>query len=384
MFKKYLLNETIEADSISKLNMLNGVFFILTLTLMWRQYAHVSTFPTSPIFESLSVIPKQINFILFFVVFISSILTVTYNTLRLVPIILVSFSLLFVLDVNNIYPFTLFHFTVFVVLFFVKRGLINSETALNFVRWFLVGIYFSGAIQKMNPLFEKEVFNWLTVPLISKFSSANYLLISKTYALIPIWEITTTLFLIFNKTRKLGLIFVVIIHVTILFIFSPLYRNFFGPLFPFNIALIFFNLFLFRSYNGNLLTDTITTSKKIITICVLAFSIGLPTIHFFGYGHDFLSYDLYSGKYKYSAFIFNKDYFDNMPEQAKKYAFKTTHKDFYILYLDYWIFSQTYGSLYREEFVLEHYKNYMKTYKTKDANCVFLIHRNGKNEYELL
>jgi hypothetical protein len=73
-----------------------------------------------------------------------------------------------------------------------------------------------------------------------------------------------------------------------------------------------------------------------------------------------------------------------MPEQVKKYAFKTTHKDFYILYLDYWIFNQTYGSLYREEFVLKHYKNYMKTYKTEDANCVFLIHRNGKNEYELL
>ena len=252
MLKKYLQKETIEDISISKLNMLNSVFFILTFTIMWKQYAYLSTFPRCPVFESLSAIPPFFNTVLFGIVMASALFNLIYNSLKFIAIIIVAFTFLLLLDANNIYPFTLFHFTVFIVLLLVKRCLINSETALNFVRWFIIGIYFSAAIQKINPLFEKEVFSWFIAPLMSKLSAENYQLLSKTYLVIPIWEIVITLFLMFQKTRKIGLVLAVIIHVSILFIFSPLYRNYFGPLIPFNIALIFFNLFLFKAYNQNI------------------------------------------------------------------------------------------------------------------------------------
>jgi hypothetical protein len=52
-----------------------------------------------------------------------------------------------------------------------------------------------------------------------------------------------------------------------------------------------------------------------------------------------------------------------------------------MFYLDGWLYYDTFGSIYREDFVLDYYKNYMKQYSDKNTRCIFIIQRKGTHVF---
>ena len=362
----------------------NNLACLSLLILMWKQYAHVSSFLAVPLLNILDGISVWYIRISFLILVSSIIFSFFVRNKYVLGLIVITFSLLLIFDANNIYPFTLFEFTIYILFFLFYNNIINAEGTLHLSRWLLLGIYFSGCIQKLNPLFENGIFEWFLLPLRYYLSSSNTLTIKNLSWIIPVWEGLGMLLLIFARTRKLGLFLIISTHVIILFLFSPFYRKVFGPLVFFNVGLIGFVLVLFKDYKSNLILDTVKISNRFVVYCTLSFALLVPSFHYLGFGHAYLSYDLYSGKYKFSSFIIDEKVYKSMPRHLQLKCLNTGYKNYWKLTLDSWVFSETYGSLYRETFVINRFKKFMMQYKSSRGNCVLLLHRNGKREYEYL
>jgi hypothetical protein len=176
----------------------------------------------------------------------------------------------------------------------------------------------------------------------------------------------------------------IVMHMVIIILYSPLHLNYFGPLLPFNISLIFLVNNLFKDYDGNMVFDIISIIKKPIAIVVMVFSIGFPITYYFGIGHPYLSYDLYSGNYRYTTLYFDSNYLKNLPSEYESNAQKVKDKNIYSICLDSWLYYGTYGTIYRSDDSFNFYKQLFSKYKGKEGHLVFMIYKDGKKKYELL
>lgn len=287
-------------------------------------------------------------------------------------------------DLNFLMPFILFYITIWFCFLLGEFGLTDKPQTLSLMRLLVVGVYLSSCIQKLNVNFEHIIYPWLISPFRNYCSYSTFVFIQKLVWLIPIWEGIVTLLLLFRKTRKVGLVMAIIIHIVILILYSPLHLNYFGPLFPFNVSLIFIVFYLFRNYEGNLFSDLLLVMIKPIVIAVFIFSIGFPISYYFGYGHAYLSYDLYSGNYRYTSLYFDEDYYGNLPTAYKVNARKIEGKNIYVICLDSWLYYETYGTIYRSEGSFNYYKKIFSTLKSSKSHLVFMTYKNGKKKFEFI
>jgi len=359
----------------------NSIISLVMLLLLAKLFSHSSTFPMCPFFSVIPIVPKSFSIVLYLILVIACSMSIFIsNKFITLGIVLILF-VLGLIDANNIHPFMLCYWTIFIIILLYQFSYIDNNLTLNLIRWLIIGIYFASSIQKMNPYFSEGTYEWLVAPFQKIFSKNIFLFLKNCDEFIPVWELLITIFLVFKKTRKLGTYMAILMHLLIVFILSPIIRPNFYSVHPFNISLIILDILLFKDYKGNIFKDTFQTTKKLLVYIVLIFSMLMPLAHTLGYGHDYLTYDLYSGRYKYSYFIFNQNFKKNLPQNIIKHTFYTGYKDYYMFYLDGWLYYETFGSLYRENFVLQYYKNYMKKYSDENTKCIFIIQRKGTHEY---
>lgn len=359
-----------------------AVFTLLMMLLLYKHYLHLTNFPGHPIIDFVRTdwLIHGIYLVLVLITVVLYIKPVKYLSL----LYLVLFTIYFFLDLNFLMPFILFYMSIWVCYTLYDLEICSENDSNLLIRLFTIGVYLSSSLQKFNPNFQGIVYPWLIAPFRSVVSVSVFQFLEHLVWFIPIWEGLVTMLLLFRKTRRLGLIMALAIHIVILFLYSPLHLNYFGPLFPFNFSLIFIVYFSFNDYQDNVIVDVIKFGRKLVLIPILVFSIGFPVCYYFGVGHAYLSYDLYSGNYRYTKIYFDRTFYMRLPESYRIRSQFNPELKTYSICLDSWLFYETYGTIYRSENSFDFYKSHFRSFKSKQSHAVFIIYRNGKKEYVLL
>lgn len=183
----------------------------------------------------------------------------------------------------------------------------SSLKTLPTLQFAIAMVYFWTGLQKLNPLFVQDVYSWLvnifevTKPL-AELPSLGYL--------IGLGEALIGLGLLFPKTRKLGILLAIVLHLLILIFLIG--DNYWNPIvYPWNVAMIGLVFVLFWNQKEVVLpiakkeieedkpsinANKIKQETVVLPHYLILFFFGIfPLLDFPGIGIHQLSFSMYSG-----------------------------------------------------------------------------------------
>jgi hypothetical protein len=307
-------------------------------------------FPMIPVFDSLPIPSYAIDIVLISV-FLLSFLSFVFNPTWKLGLPIVAIYVFWVLlDQNRIQPF--YFEMIFMVLALTQFDK-NPKVVKQCILLILVGTYFWSGMHKWNDVFFEKWANGLSkrIPFVP-----NWMRIVFTYA-VPFLEASFGAFLIFTKTRKIGIGLIAVMHTIILTTFI---RGGYGYIvFPMTFFNVFVLFYLF--YKSSLSLKDLFVMKHPKSIALFLIAIVFPFLNFIGFYDHILSFSYFSGKPKYCKIHFNnpKD-IEALPEHIR-ISVKNESQDYYI-YLNDWS-GRTIGVIvYPEERVYKKVKNHVDTY----------------------
>jgi hypothetical protein len=99
---------------------------------------------------------------------------------------------------------------------------------------------------------------------------------------------------LFKKTRKISVIFAILMHLTILLAIGPFGINWNEVVWPWNVAMIAFLIILFWKNKDFTIKDLIPKKFFEYQFLVLILALVMPVFNLFGYYPAYLSWSLYS------------------------------------------------------------------------------------------
>lgn len=266
-----------------------------------------------PLFDILEDIPNSVHLFLFYTSLIGlfSIIFFPRNTYVLSLTIMIElFSCL--LDQNRWQPWE-YQYLLTVLFLFIFRN--NPKQFVNYFIFLLAVTYIYSGLHKINGGFLVSIWEGLILKRFFGFSSSNInnLWIHYLGLSLGLIEFLLGIGLIFLKSKKIIAIMLIVMHLFILVLFSPIGVNSNSIIWPWNVAMILFlyAIFIYQSDNEFSPRNLIQGYNKIIFLLIGV----LPILNFFGYWDDYLSFSLYSGKSKHLEICITKN--ANMPEYQK-------------------------------------------------------------------
>lgn len=182
------------------------------------------------------------------------------------------------------------YFYVLVLLPFIITK--NEKSITNYLRILLVGIYLWSGLHKFNSNFQNFIFESMLVDGFG-ITNSEILFQLKSFAFtIPLIEIGFAILLLFQKTRKIGVLLGISSHIFILYyLIFGLQGNW--VVVPWNIFLIFSLLYLFYFRKENMKFPSSKSLSTILSIVLL-----LPVGFLFEKVDQRLAFSLYDGKIK--------------------------------------------------------------------------------------
>lgn len=255
-----------------------------------------------------------------------------------------------VLDQNRIQPF---YFEIIFMVLALTQFSNNPKRIKQCILLILVGTYFWSGMHKWNDFFFEKWANGLSkrIPFIPEWMRLIF-----TYA-VPFLEASFGAFLIFPKTRKLGIWLITIMHAIILTTFI---KGGYGYIvFPMTLFNVFVLFYLF--YKSSFSPKDLFVPKHPQSIALFLIAIVFPSLNFLGFYDHILAFSYFSGKPKYCKIHFNKsEDIEALPDHIRLNV-KQEANDYYIDLNDW--SGRTIGVIvYPEKRVYEKVKNYIDTY----------------------
>lgn len=197
-----------------------------TLVLMLyapKLWLTTKSFPVVPLFDWIPIPTGSIEYVLWGILFGSQLIYIFYNKRWLGWIALLTYVYLALVDQNRLQPyFYQSALTLFAIVIFPKKA--DARKVLYAVILIFIATYLWSGIQKLNDAFYVR---WL-IALEKHFLCVDgaeqiviclpqWFLKGFTY-LVPWLEASMGILLLFNKTRKFGLIFTLVMHVIITYL----------------------------------------------------------------------------------------------------------------------------------------------------------------------
>ncbi|MFK8060198.1 MAG: hypothetical protein AB8B78_08925 [Polaribacter sp.] len=313
-----------------KINWVRILAILPVLVLMMyapKLWVTTKIFPVIPLFDWLPIPTNPIDYILAGFFFLIQIVYIFQNKRWQGWTVLLLYVFLALVDQNRLQPYFYQSFlTILAIEIFPKKT--NYRNVLYAVILIFFATYFWSGIQKVNEAFYIQ---WLGA-LNKHFScidTINTALICLpqwflelfTYA-VPWLEASMGVLLLFNKTRKFGVVFILGMHVIITFLLF--YLGYGYNVVPWNIQNIISVVVIFWTLKTTNAFDFFLKFFNKQKLAILVFTMFLPLANnLTGFYDNLLSFHFFTADLKYYNVFINEELEDNLPEHIHRfYRFK--------------------------------------------------------------
>ncbi len=192
------------------------------------------------------------------------------------------------------------------------------DSALDSCRWILAGIYFWSGIHKLNSAFVQDTFPLMVEPLVRWMPEIARGWLNSLGFVAPVFEAAIGIGLITRTFRRSAVVAAVAMHAFILASIGPLAHNWDRVIWPWNIAMAWSVVLLFREERESALASGLWRGKPVFQkLVVVLFGIA-PVLSFLNLWDAYPSFSLYSGNNN-SATIYMADAVaDKLPEKIQE------------------------------------------------------------------
>lgn len=268
------------------------IYWFFTKLLTWRIWTVNRILPTAPALDFLDNVPAIIHTGLFVLSGLLMVLLFFNSNKWLLITLLITEVLLCLLDQNRLTPWEYFY-TFIVLTFLINRK--TSDIIPASIALILISTYFYGGLCKLNQGFLDVVWSKM---ILKYFLKVPPDIIAKKWIyycgyLLAAGEIMGGIGLLFTRTQARSAIALIVMHIFILVLFSPLGFSGYRPLWPWNIAMILLLYFIFLDKKNKAVNNFLSLAKGWNKLVVLCWGI-LPLASFYGYWDKNLSSNLFS------------------------------------------------------------------------------------------
>lgn len=253
------------------------------------------------------------------------------------------------LDQTRIQPF-FFEISILILFYYVFRN--NFDIFKIAFLILMAGTYFWSGLHKVNSNFFELWLGGLNkripfIPLPLRQAITN---------VIPFLEMSFGIALLFNKTRKLGIYLLALMHSMILITLLIGGSGF--TVFPLNVVNVLLLFILCYHLDWNVLRLKSSNLKlKIITFYALL----LPSLNLIGLYDHLLAFSYFSGKPSYCNLVFlNKNDLDNLPQEIASTV--RYYNGIHYLNINEWSVKYVHVLCYPEKRVYIYLKKYIESY----------------------
>ncbi|MGG9972645.1 hypothetical protein ACQ33O_12700 [Ferruginibacter sp. SUN002] len=349
--------------------------------ICWKLWLADRLFPLVPPFDFLRL-PAFIHTDLFGASIVALLLLLRYPRNRFFQIALITIEVAScLLDQNRWQPWEYQYIFTLLIFMFNKKNEKDIKPVFIFL---LASIYFYSGLGKINPAFLQSI--WYTL-LLSKQFGVSYDLghnpfIYNAGYLLGLIEIVLGLGLLSKRTRKHSAILLIVMHLIILVIFGPFGLNYDHVIWPWNVAMIAYFIFLLSDDIKEKLSFKILELNRNPLIVVL-FGI-MPFFSLFGGWDYFLSSSLFSSRPTdlYICLPINKDVPLNRYSDEGKSPCDSNSS---MINVRQWAFDEMMVPAYPQRRVyLKIKKQVEDRYHDLGATFYIYTYRNGKKVKEVL
>jgi uncharacterized membrane protein YphA (DoxX/SURF4 family) len=263
---------------------------ILLSKPLWLTARH---FPLVPAFSRLPAIAYPLDYIcLLGMIFLLVMIAVSSSPRIYILVLLVMLAVLGLFDQGRWQPWAYQYFVMLLVLGGVRwrdGRVVDEYATLNIFRLMMASIYLYSGLQKFNPNFAGHVLPRLAGNEAGVTVAAGVLAI-----LPPIVEAAIGVGLLIRKVRPIAVLGAVAMHAMILVKLGPFGLNYNSVVWPWNVAMIAFDLLLFWKADFSF-SDVLWNNKLAIQKVVLVLVLVMPFFSFLGWWDSYLSWSLYTG-----------------------------------------------------------------------------------------
>lgn len=314
-------------NRLKLVSIVTSVFMLIGLLMTFKVWTLKHDFPVIKVLDFLPQLGSQITLVVFIgLLFVTIVSIFWYNSKVYMLIILLS-VLLLSQDYMRWQPWIYMYLLIFWVLSRAKNR--NQKQIVFALQLLMAGIYFWAGAHKLNPYFRNGFPLEMSHYFANLFNISNNAIIYKlTYLgfLIPVIEISIGLGLLIKKYRIYALIAATLTHLVIIIFQAPHGFDYFGIVYPWNVAMLLIIWFLF--YGERKVISLKEVQKNLLLKPVVLLVWLLPVLNIFGLWHNYTSFKLYTGNDRHLFVVVNQDDLNNSLKQFKPYRF-TKYKQLY-------------------------------------------------------
>jgi hypothetical protein len=349
--------------------------FAAGLVLSHKLWLTDRFFPHAPLFSFLPQLPWPIDWVLLISSIVLLLITAAHPSPRKFFIAFcITFGVLLLLDQNRWQPWVFQYFFMILMLCFVswrREHRLRQTQILYAERLIMAGIYLYSGLQKINPQFMNDTYPWLMEPVTKHMEHGLSGWLYYLGYTLPAIEIFIGIGLLLKPARKAAMIFAIVMHVLILLDMSPFGHNYNVVIWPWNTAMIIFNLVLFKKDTSPISSYRLPLRFWLVKGVFLLFWI-MPFFSFINIWDSYLSSSLYSGNTSNGVIYMTDDVRAKLPKEVEQYVTGSYNQN--QLSIKYWAMMEMGVPGYPEQRVFKKVKNELEQYATTDSSDVFLMY----------
>ncbi len=307
-------------NKLKLVSIVTSVFMLIGLLMTFKVWTLKHDFPVISVLDFLPQLGAQITLIGFIGLLFVTAVSIFWHKSKIYSLVILLSVLLLSQDYMRWQPWIYMYMLIFWIVSRAKKN--NSQQLIWALQLLMAGIYFWAGGHKLNPFFRNtfplemaqvlgHLFNIERLSIIYKLAYLGFL--------IPLIEIAIGFGLLFKKYRFYALVMASMTHVIIILFQAPHGFNYFGIVYPWNLAML---LIIWTLFYGDDSEITFKEVRKSILLKVIFLLIWLlPSLNIFGLWHNYTSFKLYTGNDKYLFVVVDKADLNSTLEQFKPYQF---------------------------------------------------------------
>jgi len=302
------------------IKIVTAIFMLIGLLMTFKVWTLNHDFPVIKVVGFLPQLGSQTTYFTFILLIIATSVSIFWHKSKIYSLIILLSVLLLSQDYMRWQPWVYMYGLIFWIVSLSKKN--NSQQLIWALQLLMAGIYFWAGGHKLNPFFRNtfplemaqvlgHLFNIESLSIIYKLTYLGFL--------IPLIEIAIGIGLLFKKYRFYALVTASITHVIIIVFQAPHGFNYFGIVYPWNLAMLLIIWVLFYGDTSKIIFKEARKSILLKVIFVLIWL--LPSLNIFGLWHNYASFKLYTGNDKYLFVVVDKADLNSTLDQFKPYQF---------------------------------------------------------------